>query len=257
MNDTGATASLVGRTLVLCYGVISYFVGVAGLACIIVVLAGFMPFGFLASAKTTYPIAMDVVLVALWGAIHTLMARTGFKARLTRVVPESAERPTYVLVAGITSVLLVGLWQPVPGVIWSVTNPTLVGVLWSVFAFGWVYLLAATFAINHFDLFGLRQVYLNFREQPRAPVRFVKRAMYRFSRHPIQTGVLIGVWVTPLMTATQIVLSIGFTVYIFVGLWFEEKDLVAHIGEPYRQYRQEAGMFLPRIFRRGAARVIR
>ena len=104
--------------------------------------------------------------------------------------------------------------------------------------------------INHFDLFGLRQVYGHFTNQPLARLKFVKRAMYRFTRHPIQTGVLIGVWVTPNMTATQIVLSIGFTIYIFIGLWFEERDLVKEIGEPYEQYRKETGMVLPKFIRR-------
>jgi protein-S-isoprenylcysteine O-methyltransferase Ste14 len=132
-------------------------------------------------------------------------------------------------------------------VLWSVANDGIAIFLWGLFAFGWAYLLAATFAINHFDLFGLRQVYLYFRNQPRSPLRFVKTAMYRFSRHPIQTGVLIGVWATPEMTMTQLPLSVGFTVYIFVGLWFEERDLVKDIGRPYEEYRLEAGRFLPRI----------
>ena len=251
MQDSVETSSLISRTLVLLYGVASYFIGVAGLASVIVVLAGLMPFGFLGFAEFGNPIAVDLLLVAAWGVIHSIMARDSFKVAITKLIPEAAERPTYVLVAGVTSVLLVGLWQPVPGVVWWVTNPIAVILLWGLFAFGWVYLLAATFAINHFDLFGLRQVYLNFRNQPRPPLKFVKNAMYRFSRHPIQTGVLIGVWATPLMTVSQIILSLGFTVYIFVGLWFEEKDLVKDIGEPYEEYRREAGMLLPRFSKRG------
>lgn len=108
-------------------------------------------------------------------------------------------------------------------------------------------LLAATFAIDHLDLFGLRQVTPHCRGRARTPLRFVKRAMDRFSRHPIQTGVLIGIWATPEMTMTQLPLSVGFTLYIFVGLWFEEKDLVKEIGQPYLDHRREAGMFLPRL----------
>ncbi len=251
MDDSGKPASFVSRTLVLVYGVASYFIGIGGLACIIFALAKLIPFGFLSSVQAPLPIIWDLALVAIWGGVHTAMARVRFKDLITRIIPEAAERPTYVLVAGISSILLVGLWQAVPGVIWSVTNASAVAVLWSLFAFGWIYLLASTFAINHFDLFGLRQVYLNFRNQPRPPIPFVKKAMYRFTRHPIQTGVLIGIWATPEMTATQMVLSIGFTAYIFIGLWFEEKDLVKDIGEPYEQYRQEAGMVLPRFYKRG------
>ena len=250
MSTSADGASLVNRILVLIYGVLCYFIGVAGLATIIVALATLIPFGFLTSTQIAIPIVGNLVLVALWGLIHSGMARSGFKALLTRFVPEPAERATYVLVSGITSILLVGLWQEVQGVVWTVTHSAAATSIWIIFAFGWTYLLAATFAINHFDLFGLPQVYLHFTNQPRPPLQFVKRAMYRFSRHPIQTGVLIGVWATPFMTATQITLSIGFTAYIFVGLWFEEKDLIKNIGEPYLQYKREAGMVGPRLFGR-------
>lgn len=249
MNENSAN-SLASRSLVLLYGIVSYMIGVVGLVCFIAGFGKFVPFGFLLAEPCSHPVAMNLVLVALWGFFHTVMARDGFKARLIRWIPEPAERPTYVLVAGVTSVLLFGLSPDVPGTLWSVSNPVGVALLWSMFFFGWTYLLAATFAINHFDLFGLRQVYLNFRNQPRPPLRFVKRAMYRFSRHPIQAGVLIGMWSTPEMTATHFTLAFGLTVYIFVGLWFEEKDLVRDIGQPYLDYRREAGMFAPRIVRR-------
>lgn len=251
MNESANGPSLISRTLVLIYGIVCYFIGVAGLGAIVAVLAHLMPFGFLQPAESGYPLLTNLALVALWGVIHSGMARNRFKGLITRVIPEPAERPTYVLIAGLSSIGLVGYWQTIYGVIWSVTNPLGSTLIWAVFAFGWIYLLAATFAINHFDLFGLRQVYLNFRNQPRPPLQFVKRAMYSFSRHPIQTGVLIGIWATPLMTATHFTLSVGFTVYVFVGLWFEEKDLIRDIGMPYEVYKQETGMVGPRIFRRG------
>jgi methanethiol S-methyltransferase len=237
------------KTMILIYGVASYFVGVAGLVCIIAALAGFIPYGFwLDGAESILgPIAWNFLLVAIWGTIHTLMARPGFKSVLTKFIPESAERATYVLVAGLTSVALIGFWQNIPGQVWLIEFSGLVYVLWGVFVFGWVFLLAATFAINHFDLFGLRQVFLNFKEQPRPPLHFVKRAMYKYVRHPIQTGVLIGVWATPSMSMTQIALSVGFTVYIFVGLWFEERDLVNEHGDAYLQYRREAGKLFPKF----------
>lgn len=250
LNETPAeNASLLSRSIVLLYGVISYFIGVTGLAFLVLMCAQLLPTGFLSPQTTSYPMLWNLTLVTLWGIIHSVMARENFKQMLTRILPESAERPSYVLIAGITSILMVGLWQTVPGTIWTAQDPMLVMFLWGLFAFGWIYLLAASFAINHFDLFGLRQVYLNFQNQPRPDISFTKRAMYRFSRHPIQTGVLIGIWATPEMTMTQIGLSAGFTVYIFIGLWFEEKDLIKHIGEPYEQYRREAGMFLPKLFK--------
>ncbi|MEM7358360.1 MAG: methyltransferase [Pseudomonadota bacterium] len=242
----------MARLLILLYGVVSYLIGVAGLVAIIVTLAGFMPWGFLldSPSSATSPIIWNAGLVFLWGLIHTGMARQGFKDVLCKVVPEPAERSTYVLIAGITSVALVGYWQYIPGQVWHVTTPAAVMLLWGLFWFGWVFCLAATFAINHFDLFGLRQVFLNYRQMPKPPLNFVKRAMYRYIRHPIQTGVVIGVWATPSMSMTQLILSFGFTVYIFIGLWYEERDLVESIGQDYVDYKQETGKLFPRLFGR-------
>lgn len=239
----------MSKTIVLLYGVISYFIGVAGLAAIILALAGILDFGFLKSSAGggVNPILWNVGLVAVWGIIHTGMARPGFKKSITKIIPEPAERASYVLVAGITSLLLIGLWQIVPGQVWHIEATGIVYALWALFVFGWVFLLAATFAINHFDLFGLRQVFLNFKNQPRPPLTFVKRAMYKYIRHPIQTGVLIGIWATPSMSMTQIVLSVGFTIYIFIGLWYEERDLIAEHGDAYRTYRGETGKVLPKF----------
>ncbi|MFT5611922.1 MAG: protein-S-isoprenylcysteine O-methyltransferase Ste14 [Arenicella sp.] len=239
----------MSRLIVLLYGVVSYLIGVIGLVAIIVVLAGFMSWGFLhdGSYGSSQPIVWNSLLVLIWAVLHTGMARPSFKAMLTKLIPESAERPTYVLVAGLTSVALVGYWALVPGQVWHVEAGWGVVLLWGLFGFGWVFLLASTFAINHFDLFGLRQVYLNYKKMPATPVQFVKRAMYQYVRHPIQTGVLIGVWATPLMTTTQLVLSIGFTVYILVGLWFEERDLIAEHGDEYTKYRDQVGKLFPKI----------
>lgn len=244
--------SSLGRIVVLLYGLLSYVVGVAGLGCIILALAKLIPFGFLSDQDAAFPVPWNLVLVLLWGLSHSIMARKSFKDWIGKIIPVAAERSTYVLVAGVASILLIGLWQAVPGVVWSVTTPLGVSLVWALFGFGWLYLLASSFAINHFDLFGLRQVYMHFLDKPLPPLEFVKTAMYRTTRHPIQTGVLIGIWVTPEMTATQIVLSIGFTVYIFVGLWFEERDLVDAIGEPYEQYKRETGKVFPKIFGRSA-----
>jgi protein-S-isoprenylcysteine O-methyltransferase Ste14 len=239
----------MNKTIILLYGVFSYFVGVAGLACIILSLAGFLPYGFLGDIRPAAipPMAWNFGLVAIWGVIHTITARPGYKAKLTKLIPEPAERSTYVLVSGVTSAALIGFWANLSGMLWQIEATPIVYILWGLFGFGWAFLLAATFAINHFDLFGLRQVFLEFRNQGRPPLRFTKRLMYRYVRHPIQTGVLIGVWATPAMSMTQIALSMGFTVYIFIGLWFEERDLVAEHGDEYRAYKKEAGSVLPWI----------
>jgi protein-S-isoprenylcysteine O-methyltransferase Ste14 len=240
----------MSKSLVLAYGIISYFIGVAGLVSIIAVLAGFMPFGFLWGDQTIgfNAVLWNASLVTVWGVVHSIMARPSFKTALIKLIPEPAERPTYILVAGLTSIILTGYWMIVPGQVWQIDLTWAGYLIWAVFWFGWAFLLASTFAINHFDLFGLRQVYLNFKNQPRPPLTFVKRAMYKYVRHPIQTGVLIGVWVTPLMTKTQIILSLGFTVYIFVGLWFEERDLIKEHGESYLAYKKETGSVFPKLF---------
>ncbi|MDA7738009.1 NnrU family protein [bacterium] len=239
----------MSKVIMVLYGGVAYFIGVVGLVSIIVVLAGLMPWGFLSLANMdmSSAIAWNIALVAVWGIIHSVMARPSFKQKLTQFIPEPAERPTYVLIAGITSVALVGYWQPIEGIVWSIQNDALAMTLWGIFVFGWAFLLLATFAINHFDLFGLRQVYYYAKGENRPPLAFVKRMMYAHIRHPIQTGVLIGVWATPTMSNTQVILSVGFTAYIFVGLWFEERDLIAAHGEEYLSYKAETGMVLPRI----------
>lgn len=241
----------MNRSLVLAYGIACYFIGVAGLLALIAGFAQILPFGWAweGSPAAMPALVWNIVLVALWGGIHSGMARPGFKAWITQFIPPAAERATYVLVSGVTSMVLAGYWMVIPGQVWLIEQGTIAFALWALFAFGWAFLLASTFAINHFDLFGLRQVYLNFRDQPTTPLPFVRRAMYRYVRHPIQTGVLIGIWATPSMTMTQFVLSVGFSVYIYIGLKFEERDLIAHHGDEYRNYRLETGKVLPRLHR--------
>ena len=237
------------RLLVFFYGLFSYALGVIGLVCLIAVLAHLFPWGFLTDMRLNFElgVAWNFLLVFLWGLIHSVMARPRFKEALIKIIPEPAERSTYVLVAGITTIAMVGYWQNLDGYVWQFGSGTLASILWAGFIFGWIFLLAATFAINHFDLFGLRQVFFHLRNLDRPPLEFVKRAMYAYIRHPIQTGVLLGVWLTPVMSNTQLVLSIGFTFYIFIGLWFEERDLVAAHGDEYLRYKAETGKVFPKF----------
>lgn len=237
------------KATILVYGLCSYIIGVIGLACVIGAIAGFVPYGFfeLQHELNVSPWLWNIVLVGVWGFIHSMTARPKYKRILCRLIPESAERSTYTLISGVTSVSLVGLWQAIPGYLWQLEEASVVYLLWGLFVFGWCFLLASTFAINHFDLFGLRQVYLNFRNLERPPLQFTERLMYKYIRHPIQTGVLIGVWATPSMSLTQVGLSIGFTAYIVVGLWFEERDLITEHGDSYQSYRQRTGAVLPKL----------
>lgn len=237
------------RLFIFFYGLVSYFIGVIGLVCIIAAMAGIIPFGFLPGETDIglHPILWNVILVGVWGFIHSITARPSFKRILIKFIPEPAERSTYVLISGVTSTLLIGFWTNLPGQVWHFEAGSFSFALWGIFWFGWAFLLASTFAINHFDLFGLRQVFVNLRRQKRAPLKFTERLMYRYIRHPIQTGVLIGVWCTPSMSVTHIILSIGFTAYIVIGLWFEERDLVAEHGEGYLDYRKRTGAVLPKF----------
>jgi len=198
-------------------------------------------------------VAVNALLLTLFALQHSGMARPGFKRWWTRIVPESIERSTYVLLASATLLLLFWLWRPMPQVIWDVTDNALAsGVLWGVFALGWVIVLLSTFMIGHANLFGVEQVWLNLRGRLRGPDGFRTPALYRLVRHPIMLGFLIAFWATPLMSAGHLLFALATTAYILVGTRLEERDLIAHFGDVYRDYRRRVPAFLP-IGRRGAA----
>ena len=192
-------------------------------------------------------IAIDAALLLLFALQHSVMARPAFKRRLTRVLPEVAERSTYVLMSSAALALLFWQWRPVGGVVWSVESPVWAGVLYGGFAFGWLLVLATTFLINHFDLFGLRQVWCYFRGARYEPLRFVVPGPYRLVRHPLYLGWLCAFWFTPQMTVAHLVFALVTTAYILVAIRFEERDLVAAHGSEYLRYRARTPMILPRL----------
>jgi methanethiol S-methyltransferase len=192
---------------------------------------------------------VNVALLGLFAVQHSVMARRGFKRWWTRIVSPVVERSTYVLAATLALALILWQWRPIPEpVIWSVdgTAATMIRV---VFWLGWGVLLASTFLINHFELFGLRQVFegLSGREVPQPEFR--TPAFYRYVRHPIYLGFLMGFWAAPVMTAGHLLFSLATTGYILIGIAFEERDLVHQFGDKYRRYRQQVGMLVP--MRRG------
>jgi methanethiol S-methyltransferase len=215
-------------------------VGVGGLAWLALSLGEVMPWPRLAATSGARGIAADVGLVLLFGLVHSVMARRSFKKRWTRIVPWWAERSTYVFMAGLLLAVMVLFWQPLPGVVWSVTG-SWAALLWGLCAAGWLYLLLSTWAIDHFDLFGLRQAYLHAVGRKYTPIEFKQKWMYRYSRHPIMAGILLGVWATPDMTLGHLVMATALSIYIVIGVAFEERDLLEHFGDRYRRYRSRVG----------------
>jgi methanethiol S-methyltransferase len=245
----------LGALLSLLYGAASYVLFLVTFAYAI----GFIGNVFVPKSVDTgtpAPLAealiVNLLLLALFALQHSIMARRSFKRWWTQFVSPAVERSTFVLAATAALALLLWKWVPIPEpVIWRVESPELVWLLWGIFWLGWATLLLATFLINHFELFGLRQVFARMMDHEIPEQEFRTPMLYRYVRHPIYLGFLLGFWAAPVMTAGHLLFAIGGTGYIFVGIWFEERDLVAQFGERYRRYRAQVGMVLP--FRKRSA----
>ena len=241
---------MIRRILVVGYGLIAYLVFLA----VFVYTVGFLanavvPRGIDDGAVGPVWIAV-LVNAGLLGAFavqHTVMARPAFKRWLTRFLPASIERSTFVLAASLVLVAVVWWWQPLPATVWSVDAGWLRVALWAVYLFGWVTVVGSTFMINHVDLFGLSQVVADARAREHVPPSFRLTLLYRFVRHPIMVGFLIAFWATPDMSQGRLLFAALGTGYILIGVRFEEHDLRNDIGEDYARYEAEVPRFLPRL----------
>lgn len=237
------------RILIFLYGILGYLIGLGGLTYFILFVGGWDFLPLHVDSKTPGPLGpallINAALVALFGIQHSVMARPGFKQAFTQLIPKAAERSTYVLLSGLMMILICLFWQPVDGTLWQVENPVGWTLLTVGYAFGWVFAVLATFVINHFELFGLQQVYMRLRNKPEPTPEFTDRFLYKIVRHPLQLGVLIGLWVAPTMSVSHAILAVAMTVYIFIGLYFEEKDLVKSLGKEYEEYKKRVPKILP------------
>jgi methanethiol S-methyltransferase len=199
-----------------------------------------------AITSTATAFIINVALIGLFGVQHSGMARRGFKAVWTRIlVPHAVERSTYVLASSLCLIVLFIFWQPMPGVVWSIQNEMLSKVLIAVSLLGFGMLLVASFLINHFELFGLQQVYMHAKGTESSPIVFKSPGLYKLVRHPIYVGFLIFAWVTPVMTVGHLLFAIGSLVYILIGVRFEERDLVKEFGNTYTQYQNRVRGLVP------------
>lgn len=237
------------RSITFVYGVTVYLISLL----VILYSVGFV--GDIYVAKTIdsdlpgavgLSIVINLALLSVFALQHSIMARPGFKHVWTKIIPKAAERSTYILMTCLALVLVFGFWQPILTPVWDLSN-TFIGTILSVlFWLGWLTVLASTFMIDHFDLFGLKQTYANLKARQAARPGFIKSGLYRVVRHPIMTGFMIAFWATPSMTMGHLLFAVVTTGYIVIAVrHLEEKDLIAEIGEDYQAYQREVPAFVP------------
>lgn len=236
------------KTLMLLYGIIAYAI-FFGTFCYAVgfVSSWFVPKHIDSPPQSSlgFALLVNAGLLSLFAIQHSVMARPAFKRWWTQFVPAPIERSTYVLLASLCLILLFWQWQPMGGVVWAVESEGVATFLKSLSMLGFGIVLLSTFLINHFDLFGLRQVWLNFRGEKYTDLPFRTPFFYKYVRHPLYLGFMIAFWSTPVMTAAHLFFAIMTTLYMLTAIQFEERDLIAHFGVKYKEYKRSAPMLIP------------
>ncbi len=241
------------RLVVFAYGIVCYLIFFASFLYAIAFVGNISNIGILTIPKTIdsgapgdplLSVLIDAVLLSIFAVQHSVMARPAFKTAWTRVVPHSMERSTYVLLSSLALILMYWLWQPLPDLVWSVGG-AFATVLTILFWLGWSIVLLSTFLIDHFELFGLRQVWATLRGEAVPATEFQTPLLYRYVRHPLYLGFVIAFWAAPTMSVGHLLFAIATTGYIFIGIFLEERDLIAHFGETYVAYRKRVSMIVP------------
>ena len=241
---------MIKRTLILTYGIVSYAAFFATILYAMGFISGFLtPTALDGPPQAPFWVALltNLGLLTLFAVQHSVMARRGFKKMWTRIIPKEIERSTYVLLASACLMLLFALWEPMGVTIWSVESALGKGLLYSGAVIGWAIVFLSTFLINHFDLFGLRQVWLAFRGREYTPLRFDTPILYDRVRHPLYLGFMLAFWLTPTMTLAHLVFALMCTVYILGAIQLEERDLIHEHGESYLSYRRRVPMIIPAL----------
>lgn len=242
------------RVATMFYSIMCYMVGVVALVYLILFIADiFVPVsinrgsGFAPHVSGVSALLWNMTVVLLWGLQHTVMARPTFKRLWVKIVPAAIERSTYLVCVAIATMFLVISWIPMPAIVWNTSNTIFYPLLFAVYFFGWCVVLFSTFLINHFHLFGLQQAFVFMRRLQSKQETFRTPLLYKLVRHPMMSGVLIALWAVPVLTVGRLVFNIMMTIYIFIGLYFEEKTLTAELGTEYENYLQTTPSVIPRL----------
>ena len=239
------------RTIVFLYGFIAYLLGLASLTYWVGFMADFhfLPKTINSGVAASLPEALliNLGLMLLFGFQHGIMARKSFKTSLTKFIPQAAERSTFVLASAVCLIAIMAFWRPIPATVWHVESGAFSAVLLGIFYLGWALLFGGSFVINHFELFGLQQIYFNLRGKEFVDIKFKQPFLYKIVRHPMMLGVTLAIWSTPYMTVSHLFFSLLMSLYLLVGLYYEERDLVARYGDRYRTYSEQVPRLFPKL----------